>query len=526
MSQASSAVIHDGVISSLQSIVGKDHVLTDEASRQLFATDIFFQKTPPMAVVQPGNKDEMARVVKTSTDAGLAVVPRGGGLSYSGGYLADRPDAVVIDTRRLNRIIEINTEDLYVHMETSVTWSQLREALEGTSLRTPYWGTGSGMYATVGGTMSQNSINYGSATHGMLAPHVLALEVVLADGRLLKTGSWATPDNPSPFARYYGPDLTGLFLGDTGALGVKSEVVMQLIPAPGATRFSAADFDAVEPFVAALGDLGRAGVCSECFGFDPHFMSTKMESTGFHDDVKALIGVAKTAGLKEVIKVAAAGRRYLDGTGHSIHMAVDGRDGADADAKLRIAKQICAKHGGRKLPGNTLKVMRGTPFPPPYMMFGPKGDRWVPIHGIFPHSRVREAIQAADEYMNSQEALIKQHKIEWGFVIVLVGNSMVLIEPSFYWLDARTPFHESYLDAKHLDKVQSYDANPEAHAAVEQLRDELSDVYRKLGAVHLQIGRTYQWLDSREPHTRAMLSSIKAELDPNNLMNPGSLGFE
>jgi len=513
------------IISELQSIVGSDHVLIDDKNRELFGMDIFFKKLPPLAVVQPGNKNELARAVKAVTSAGLAVVPRGGGLSYSAGYLADRDDAVVFDTRRLNRIIEINTEDLYVHMETSVTWKQLNETLEGTGLRTPYWGTGSGMYATVGGTMSQNSINYGSATYGMLAEHVLALEVVLADGQILRTSSWAATDNPSPFARYYGPDLTGLFLGDTGALGVKAEAVMQLIPAPNATLTGAADFDSVQPFVLALSELGRSGVCSECFGFDPYFMSQKLDSVGYKEDFMALSKVIKKAGFKEAFKVAAAGRRYLEGTGHSLHFGVDGRDNADAKAKLKIAQDICTKHGGKELPGNAITVMRSTPFPPPFMMFGPNGDRWVPISGIFPHSRLRDAISACNTYMDSQLELVEKFGIEWGYVCVCIGNSMVLIEPSFYWLDEQTPFHAHYLEKSHLKRLKSYEASPEARNAVDKFRTELSEEFRKLGVVHLQIGRTYSWLESREAVTRDILHKIKTDLDPRGLMNPGSLGF-
>ena len=513
------------VVATLGDIVGAEHVLTDADNRRLFATDIFFQKTPPLAVVQPANTNELAQSVKATIDAGMAVVPRGGGLSYSAGYLADRPDAVVFDCQRLNRIVEINTEDLYVLVECGVTWKQLHEALADSGLRTPYWGTASGKYATVGGTVSQHSINYGSGVHGMVAQHVLGLEVALANGDLVRTGSWATTDNPTPFARHYGPDLTGLFLGDSGALGIKTQVVMQLIPAPAASRFAAYDFDTVEPFVTALSELGRQTLCSECYGFDPFYMSERVNAIGFKDDVKKLAGVAKTSGIREAIKVAAAGRRYLAGTGHSVHFSVDGRDDADADSRLELAKDICREHGGREIPGSIVKIMRGTPFPKPEMMFGPAGDRWVPIHGIFPYSRVLQAIHAADAYMDSQADDIEKFHIEWSYVVIPVGNSMALIEPAFYWRDERTAFHESYLDAAFLNKLNDYEPSPEGRAVVERVRTGLSDVYRTLGAVHMQIGRTYPFLESRETNTRDLLLGIKSLVDPKGLINPGSLGL-
>ena len=516
---------HNEVIAALNQILGDHNIQIDDESRKLFGTDVFFQKMPPMAIVKPGTTQELAQSVKVVTDAGIAVVPRGGGLSYSAGYLTDRPDAVLFDSERLNRIIEINTEDLYVQLEAGVTWKQLHDSLRGTGLRTPYWGTASGKFATVGGTVSQHSINYGSGVHGMVANHVLGLEVVLANGKIMRTGSWATSDNPSPFARYYGPDLTGLFLGDCGALGIKSQLVMQLIPAPVATLFGAYDFDSVGSFVAALSEVGRQTLCSECYGFDPFYASARLNDIGFKDDLKKLAGVVKTSGIKEAVKVAAAGRRYLRDTGYSLHFSIDGRDDADARSKLALVEKIMLEHGGDAIPSSIVKVMRGTPFPPPEMMFGPNGDRWVPIHGIFPYSRLLQAIQEADAYMDSQAEDIEKYHIEWSYVVIPVGNSMALIEPAFYWRDERTSFHSRYLDASFLDSLKTYERSPEAHAVVDRMRTQLSNIYRSLGAVHMQIGRTYPFLESREENTRDFLTDLKSLVDPNNLMNPGSLGL-
>ena len=144
--------------------------------------------------------------------------------------------------RYCNKIIEINQEDMYVNVEAGVTWKQLNETLEPLGLRTPFWGTGSGLFATVGGGLSQNAINYGSGRYGTVAESVISLKVILANGSELRTGSWGTDDNPSPFNRYYGPDLTGLFLADSGALAVKAEASLQLIPRPKETRFLAFSF--------------------------------------------------------------------------------------------------------------------------------------------------------------------------------------------------------------------------------------------------------------------------------------------
>ena len=178
--------------------VGAEHVLSDEGSLALHSHDIFSQGQAPLAVVRPGTVDELAACVAAATSRGHAVVPRGGGMSYTGGYLAVEADSVQFDMRRMNRVLEINSEDMYVTVECGCTWRELHQALEGTGLRTPFWGTLSGIKATVGGGLSQNGIFWGSGLHGSAVDTVVSLAVVLADGTIINTGSNAQK-NSTPF---------------------------------------------------------------------------------------------------------------------------------------------------------------------------------------------------------------------------------------------------------------------------------------------------------------------------------------
>ena len=518
------------VLTALTDVVGTDHIISDEQERALYGKDIFYERRPPLAVVCPRSVEELKSVVKTAISHGATIAARGGGLSYSAGYLTDRDDTVLLDMQGLNAILEINQEDMYVHAQAGVTWSQLNEALSPLGLRTPFWGTGSGLLATVGGGLSQNAINYGSGKYGMVVESVIGLHVITADGEDLFTGSWATPDNPTPFNRYYGPDLTGLFLGDSGALGIKAEVSLQLIPRPKEVRYAAFSFPSREDFVAATGAVGRLGLVSECFGLDPFFLSERIASTGFADDVDKLLGIAKgqssvLRGVKEAFKVAAAGRRYLKDVGYSVHMSVDGRDDADVESALALVKQACLKCKGREIEASIPKVMRGTPFPPPIMMLGPAGDRWVPMHGIIPHSKHGVILDDVDAFMDSQEDLIEKHGLVWGQVSNLIGQSRVLVEVNLYWKDRRTDMIESYLDDDYLKSKECYKHDPEAWEAVRKLRISLADLFRKRGGTHLQIGRSYPFLESRLGNTSDLIRSIKRTVDPDNRINPGALGL-
>ncbi|HKP65206.1 MAG TPA: FAD-binding oxidoreductase, partial [Casimicrobiaceae bacterium] len=219
----------DAFIARLRGIVGPAAVETSLEQRQFFSLD--FSEEPgalALAVVKPKNTEQVAAIVKAASAAGIAVNTRGGGMSYTRGHVPVRPETIIVDATGLNRILEVNVVDRYVTLETGVTWAQLRAALADTGYRVPYLGTLSGNWATVGGGLSQNATGMGRMT---LAEHVLGLEVVLGDGRILVTGSSAT-SGTAPFYRYNGPDLTGMFLCDSGAFGIKTKVHLLLEPWP------------------------------------------------------------------------------------------------------------------------------------------------------------------------------------------------------------------------------------------------------------------------------------------------------
>ncbi|MBM3515310.1 MAG: FAD-binding oxidoreductase [Alphaproteobacteria bacterium] len=518
------------LIDALAAIVGRDNVITDPKRREILGTDIFYKRTPPLLGVRPRSSDEVPAIVKAVAAGGCTLAPRGGGLSYSAGYLTDREDTVTLDMGGCNRIIEINADDMYVRVEAGVTWNQLNEALKPHGLRTPFWGTGSGLVATVGGGLSQNAINYGSARWGFLADSVIGLKVVLGDGRELRTGAWANNENPIPFTRHYGPDLTGLFCADAGAMAVKTEVVLQLIQRPGAVRYAAFSFDRREDFTWCMSEVARRNLVTECFGIDPWFLSERIASTGFADDIQKLINVAKEqnsvlGGLKAAFDVAVAGRHYLKGVGYTVHMTMDGRDDDDAESELAEVREICKGRGGKEIEASIPRIMRGTPFPPPLMMLGPDGDRWVPMHGIVPHSKHLTVLERVDDYFNRHSSVISQHNLVWGHVSNLIGRSCTLVEVNFYWKDARTAMIESYLDPSFVATKKTFPPAPETWAAVNTLRSGLSAIFRDLGGFHMQIGRSYPFLESRRPENQALLRALKAYLDPKGIINPGALGL-
>jgi FAD/FMN-containing dehydrogenase len=501
---------------------GGARVAADAVTLDLFAHDIFARGADLAAVVHPVDTASLAAAVKVATDRGLAVVPRGGGMSYTGGYTPDQPGAVLFDTATMNRIIEINETDMTVTVEAGCRWAALYEALRPRGLRTPFWGTLSGLHATVGGGMSQNGIFWGTGRYGTAAQSCVALEVVLADGTVLKTGS--------SHARPYGPDLTGIFLADTGALGIKATVTLRLVPEARCHGYASFTFTEADGFLAAMGEIERAGIATECFGFDPRLNAIRMQRDSLATDAKQLVGMMKRQGsvlkaLKEGARVVAAGRNFIDQASFSMHVMAEAGIQQAADADIARAREIVARHRGAEVENTIPKIVRANPFGPLNSMLGPQGERWAPIHGLVPHSRAQACYDALDGLFAANAARMAQFGVHQGTLIAAVGGAGVVIEPCLYWFDARNPLIDCTVETAHLKKLPDHPHNPEIWAFVQELKAAIVDVFFAHKAVHFQIGRTYRYRDSLDPAAGALLVALKSALDPRGLMNPGSLGL-
>lgn len=515
-------------VDALQRTLGDDRVLADAATRDYYANDIFWQPgIPPLAVILPQNQQEVAEAVRVATDEGLSIVPRGGGMSYTKGYLPDRADSIVIDTRKLDGIVELNAMDLYVTVEAGCTWAKLNEALEGTGLRTGYWGPLSGVNATIGGALSQNSAFFGSALNGTVAEAVLGVTVVLADGRVVTTGSGGRK-NTKPFSRYGGPDLTGMFLGDNGAFGIKVSATLRLWPKPSEVGFLSFGFTSLQNMAAAQTDMARTRLVSEGFGIDRNKASHSASVNRISDGLKTLGNVAKAGktmlqGLKEAASVAAGGTAFLKAHNYTLHIVTEAHAPEQLKVALETLRIIGRKHG-TEIENTVPKVMRSKPFSPVRGMLGLNGERWVPIHAVFPLSEAQNVVNANEAYFEQKKEFMEKHGILYSVMSMTVGNEFFL-EPAFYWNDEITPLHAASVGADTVKPWLGRPANPEARNAVAELRRGCQELYANLGGVSWQVARDYPFESILSANTWSLAQDIKKALDPKGLMNPGSLGL-
>lgn len=503
-------------------------IATDEETRRYYANDVFWQPgVAPAAVAFPETVEQAAEIVAAAAAAGLAIVPRGGGMSYTKGYLPERAEAVVIDARGLNRIIEVNADDLYITVEAGCTWAEVNAALEGTGLRTGYWGPLSGVNATVGGALSQNSAFFGSALNATVAEAVIGVTVATASGEVLTTGSGGR-SNARPFTREGGPDLTGLFLGDNGAMGFKLSATLRLARRPEAVGYLSFGFETMRDMAEAQVALGRERLVAEGFGIDRTKAQHSASVNRISDGLKTLGNVARAGkslmtGLKDAAGVAAGGAGFLLKHAFSLHLVVEARNEEELAVSMARAREICAKRG-EELPDTVPRVMRAKPFSPVRGMLGKDGERWVPIHSVFPMGDWEKVVAANDAFFAERRPFMEKHGVVYSVMTMTVGAEF-FIEPAFYWMDGLTDLHVKSVGEDVTRPWSDRPENPEARAAVAELRAATQDLYISLGGVNWQVARDYPFRSILKPETFALLEALKRHLDPNGRMNPGSLGL-
>ena len=518
----------DGLYSRLVAILGPEGVLEDEWSRRFYSTDIYSGGGVATCVIRPRTSQDLAAAVRVATGAGYSVIGRGGGTSYTGGIVPDRERAVIVDTSGLDRILDINGDDMFVTVEAGVTWAALHAALRDTGLRTPYWGPFSGGQATIGGSVSQHSILWGSTGNDISAASVLGLEVALADGSLLTTGSagWGA----KPFFRNFGPDLTGLFLGDSGALGIKTRVTLRLVQRPAAVRMASFNFTERAAMSRAMAAIARAGVAATCFGMDPVLQYQRVKRATALQGARSLKGLIANAdntftGIRKAVRVAVAGRRFIDDNGYSFHLVIEGRSDAAADDKLAEARRICLEEG-TEIESSVPTLLHGDPFVGMTTAIGPDGERWAPMHGLFALSEGDAAWARIEALFDERAEEFDRLGIVAGVLLALISTTVFVIEPVFYWPGPQTIWYEGMLDAADLAKFRKHPPNPEADAAIAAVREELKALFVDLNAMHMQVGKKYRYLDGMDPAARELVTGIKSLLDPACLVNPKTLGFD
>jgi FAD/FMN-containing dehydrogenase len=209
-----------GLIAELTARFGAGHVLTGADTARFVGDWTGKYTAAPLAVVRPGSTAEVAETLRLAARHGVPVVPVGGGTGLVGGSMTT--GGLMISLERMNRIRELRPEARLAVVEAGVVLSRLHDAADAAGLNFPLWFGARGS-AMIGGVLSTNAGGSNVLRYGSTRALCLGLEVVLADGRVLNLMSELHKDNS-------GYDLKSLFIGAEGTLGIITAAVMKLVP--------------------------------------------------------------------------------------------------------------------------------------------------------------------------------------------------------------------------------------------------------------------------------------------------------
>ena len=241
------------LVNALDAILGKEHVFSSPEDLITYAYDASAPNldVAPLAIVRPGNRDEVCEILKYANKRGIPVVPRGSGTGLAGATVP-ASDSIVLLMTRMNKIIEVDEANLTALAEPGVITSHLASAVEAKGLFYPP-DPGSMAVSTLGGNVAHNSGGLRGLKYGVTRDYVMGLEVVLASGEVLTTGGKCKKD-------VAGYNLTSLFIGSEGTLGVVTQILIRLIPLPETQRTALAFFDDIHTAAQVVSDIIAARI--------------------------------------------------------------------------------------------------------------------------------------------------------------------------------------------------------------------------------------------------------------------------
>lgn len=444
-------------------IVGPDHVLTGPEERFCYAYDATDLTALPDLVVFPGSAEEISRILQLANRYRFPVVPRGTGTGRAGGSVPVQGGVVLVLTR-LNRILEINPADMVAVVEPGVITGHLKKAVEEHGLYYPP-DPGSADYCTIGGNVATGAGGAMAVQYGVTRDYVLGLTVVLPTGEIVDCGS-------RTMKGVVGYDLTRLFLGSEGTLGVMVRIVLRLVPQPASRQTLAAGFQSLEAATAAVGRILQSGLMPTAIEFlDRTTLDCIREMLPFQvpDQVAALLLMAVDGHPQEVADRAAKMARLCRDAGAK--PIIRAQDPAEAERLWQVRRVISPA---------TFKVK-------PHKI---AEDVAVPLSAI---PELITQVQEISRRLN--------------LPIICFGHAG----------DGNLHVNIMYDKAVERERNAAQQAVAELLALVRRLRGTLSGEHGVGLAKAPFIGMELS------PAAIALQKRLKAVFDPNNIMNPGKI---
>ncbi|HLV01415.1 MAG TPA: FAD-binding oxidoreductase [Acidobacteriota bacterium] len=474
-----SSLQREMIFSELEDVVGADHVSTRQVDQLIYSTDWSWMPQmwldrgliPARAdfIVHPGSVEEISELLKIANAYRLPIVPWGGGSGTQGGAIPTY-GGIIIDLKRLNKILEVNEESLYVCAQAGINGTQLEWALNEKNLTLPHY-PASANCATLGGYLAPRGSGTISTKYGKAEDLVMSMQVVLPDGRIIRTPG--VPNHAS------GPDFMRIFLGSEGTFGIISEATMRIVPLPETRLFRAVLFK-------SIGDGIEAG---------RRMMVDRLEPL-----VIRMYDPSSTASLvKKVLGYELEGAYMIIGFDGWEEIAA-----AQEKRAMLICEALGAKDLGRE-PGERWWNHRYDFYYPPLGLHLPQ--MYGTIETVTTFSKLE------DLYWAKKKA-IESHFGEIG--IRYIGHFS-------HWFPWGASLYDRFiLEETPEDPKEALHLHNRIWTVAVRTSLENEGMINEHHGVGLKLSR---YMRAQYGPAWHLLASIKEALDPNGIMNPGKVGF-
>ena len=241
----------DNLVAKLQEVLGAEKVLTSLEDRIAYSYDGTFAQSLPDVAVLPESTEEVAAVVRIAAERRVLVVPRGMASGLAGASIPFS-GGIALSLTRMNRILEIDEVNQTARVEAGIVTAEFQAEVEKLGLFYPP-DPSSNKQSTIGGNIACNAGGPRCLKYGVTGDYVMGLTVVLPDGRVLETGGKAIKN-------VVGYDLTSLFVGSEGTLGVITEALLKLVAKPRFVRTARAEFPSLDDASRTVNAILSAGI--------------------------------------------------------------------------------------------------------------------------------------------------------------------------------------------------------------------------------------------------------------------------
>jgi len=450
----------------LRAIVGEENFSDSLIDMISYSYDAMGSKGKPDCAVWVESAEQISEILKIANREGFPVTPRAAGTGICGMAVPVR-GGLVMDVMKMNKVLEISVEDRVAVVQPGLVYADLQKKLAPLGFTLPTE-PGSSIASTIGGNVATNAGGLRGAKYGVTKDYVLGLKVVLPDGRIMRTGTRTMKTSS-------GYDLTHLFVGAEGTLGVVTEIILKIHPLPQATTTAMGLFDSLEEAGRAVSQVMSSGVIPSVMEvMGRHLLEAINQNTNLN------LPVVETMLLVET----------------------DGYTQAEADAQMTKVIEIFEKNNSFEVKwAKTAKE---------------RDDLWTARKSTYPVSaRINNNIIVEDVTV----PMSKLPDLFRGFEEIIDKYSLVVAMCA-------------HAGDGNFHPLVAYDArDPEEVERVERAMDELFHLAIGLGGTLTGehgiglIKAGYMSLE-HDPVALDLMRTLKKTIDPNNILNPGKMALE